>query len=50
MIEAFFKIFGINIKKRIEESPGILIIDLRKIELKDGNLKVPIKFDFPEEK
>lgn len=57
------RVLGLDVKKRIEESPGELVIDLRRVYIKDKHghivllgpigdvteLRVPIKFDFPEE-
>lgn len=52
MLEDFLKLFGINIKKRIEESPGTLVLDLRKatIDWQNGEARIPIRIDFPDNK
>lgn len=49
MLDFLTRLLGLDVKKRIEESPGEMVIDLRKITLSDGVLRIPIRFDFPEE-
>lgn len=52
MLEDFLKLFGIDLKKRIEETPGTLVLDIKhsRIDWEAGELRVPMRIDFPDKK
>lgn len=53
MLEALlYRIFGLKLKQRIEDSKADMILDLKhaRIDWNTGEVRVPLRFDFPEEK